>query len=130
MATETMARPAVDLTLKGCFADESLNVMNFLNEVVLRYPRAFSFAPGRPAEQHFDVPGSLGAIERFVAHRSAATGWDRAAVYADLGQYNRTNGIIQDFIARQLAADEGMRVAPEAIVVTTGAHAGWVTRRR
>src|SRR5947199_275928 len=33
MATETKHLPG--LTLKGCFADESLNVMNFLNEVVL-----------------------------------------------------------------------------------------------
>ncbi|MEA2691812.1 MAG: (S)-3,5-dihydroxyphenylglycine transaminase [Acidobacteriota bacterium] len=124
MVTETKHLPG--LTLKGCFADESLNVMNFLNEVVLRYPRAVSFAPGRPAEQHFDVLGSLGKIERFVAHRAAVTGWDRAAVYADLGQYNRTNGIIQDLVARQLEVDEGIRVAPESIVVTAGAQEGMV----
>jgi (S)-3,5-dihydroxyphenylglycine transaminase len=126
MATpvETRTKYLPGLTLKGCFGDESLNVMNFLNEVVLRYPRAVSFAPGRPAEEHFDVLGSLGKIERFVAYRSAATGWDRAAVYADLGQYNRTNGIIQDLIARQLELDEGIVVAPESIVVTAGAQEG------
>jgi (S)-3,5-dihydroxyphenylglycine transaminase len=114
------------LALKGCFGDESLNVMNFLNEVVLRYPRAVSFAPGRPTEQHFDVLGSLGKIERFVAYRAGATGWDRTAVYADLGQYNRTNGIIQDLVARQLELDEGLVVAPESIVVTAGAQEGMV----
>src|SRR6476660_1585282 len=107
MATETTLKPSVSLTLKGCFADESLNVMNFLNEVVLRYPEAVSFAPGRPAERHFDVRGSLQAIERFVAYRAAVTGWTPAAVYADLGQYNRTNGIIQELVARQIEVDEG-----------------------
>jgi len=126
MATETATKYLPGLALKGCFGDESLNVMNFLNEVVLRYPRAVSFAPGRPAEQHFDVLGSLGKIERFVAHRAALTGWDRAAVYADLGQYNRTNGIIQDLVARQLAEDEGIHAAPESIVVTAGAQEGMV----
>jgi (S)-3,5-dihydroxyphenylglycine transaminase len=125
-ARTTRTRTLPGLTLKGCFGDESLNVMNFLNEVVLRYPRAVSFAPGRPAEQHFDVLGSLEKIERFVAYRSAATGWDRAAVYADLGQYNRTNGIIQDLVARQLALDEGIDVSPESIVVTAGAQEGMV----
>jgi DNA-binding transcriptional MocR family regulator len=124
MTTEIRARR--ELTLKGCFGDESLNVMNFLNEVVLRYPRAISFAPGRPAEEHFDVLGSLAKIDLFVTHRAAATGWDRAAVYADLGQYHRTNGIIQELIARQLASDEGIRAAPESIMVTAGAQEGMV----
>src|SRR5262249_26959855 len=120
MATETQHRE--ELTLKGCFADESLNVMNFLNEVVHRYPQAVSFAPGRPAEEHFDVAGSLAKIDLFVPHRAAATAWARAAVYAALGPYNRTNGLIHDLIARQLERDEGIRAAPESIMVTAGAQ--------
>ncbi|HZF11226.1 MAG TPA: PLP-dependent aminotransferase family protein [Thermoanaerobaculia bacterium] len=124
MPTETQRRE--ELTLKDCFADESLNVMNFLNEVVLRYPQAVSFAPGRPAEEHFDVLGSLSKIDLFVTHRAATLGWDRAAVYADLGQYNRTNGIIPELIARQLEKDEGIRATPESIMVTAGAQEGMV----
>jgi (S)-3,5-dihydroxyphenylglycine transaminase len=126
MATATSPRSLPHLALKGCFGDESLNVMNFLNEVVLRFPQAVSFAPGRPSEQHFDVQGSLGSIARFVAYRAAATGWNEAAVYADLGQYNRTNGIIPELVARQLALDEGIHAAPDSIVVTAGAQEGMV----
>ena len=116
----------MDVRLKSCFRDPLLEVMNFLNEVVLRYPRAISFAPGRPAEHHFDVEGSLALAPRFVAHRAAATGWAPRAVWNDLGQYNKTNGIINDLIARQLELDEGLRVRPESIVVTHGCQEGMV----
>lgn len=116
----------MDVRLKSCFRDPLLEVMNFLNEVVLRYPRAISFAPGRPAEHHFDVEGSLALAPRFVEHRAAATGWAPRAVWNDLGQYNKTNGIINDLIARQLELDEGLRVRPESIVVTHGCQEGMV----
>ena len=43
----------MEVTLKSCFGDPLLDVMNFLNEVVLRYPEAVSFAPGRPVGAPF-----------------------------------------------------------------------------
>jgi (S)-3,5-dihydroxyphenylglycine transaminase len=114
----------MEIDLKRCFSEPLLEVMNFLNEVVLRYPRAVSFAPGRPAEVHFEVAASLDKVARFVEYRAAATGASPAAVYSDLGQYNRTNGIINDLIARQVAADEGIRADAAAIVVTSGCQEG------
>jgi (S)-3,5-dihydroxyphenylglycine transaminase len=116
----------MDIRLKSCFRDPLLEVMNFLNEVVLRYPGAVSFAPGRPTERHFDVERSLGLTPRFVEHRAASTGWSPRAVWNDLGQYNKTNGIINDLIAKQLEMDEGLRVRPETIVVTHGCQEGMV----
>jgi (S)-3,5-dihydroxyphenylglycine transaminase len=114
----------MDIALKSCFTDPLLEVMNFLNEVVLRYPEAISFAPGRPAERHFDVAASLGRVPRFVEHRAAETGWSPAAVWNDLGQYNRTNGIVNGLVARHLELDEGIRAAPGSIVVTCGCQEG------
>jgi (S)-3,5-dihydroxyphenylglycine transaminase len=116
--------PVAAVRLKSCFEDPLLEVMNFLNEVVLRYPAAISFAPGRPAERHFDVTGSLARIATYVAHRAAATGLAPQEVYDDLGQYNRTNGIINDLIARHVENDLGMHVAPESIIVTCGCQEG------
>jgi (S)-3,5-dihydroxyphenylglycine transaminase len=110
----------MDLELKSCFGDPLLEVMNFLNEVVLRYPQAVSFAPGRPAERHFDVERSLAQAPLYVIHRAAQTGWPPLAVWNDLGQYNKTNGIINDLVARQLELDEGIRAAPASIMVTHG----------
>ena len=114
----------MDITLRSSLADPLLDVMNFLNEVVHRYPDAVSFAPGRPSERFFDVEGSLGRAAPWVASRAAASGVSERAVWNDLGQYNKTNGIINDLIARQLAADEGIAAPPESIMVTTGCQEG------
>jgi (S)-3,5-dihydroxyphenylglycine transaminase len=114
----------MEITLKSWLADPLLDVMNFLNEVVLRYPEAISFAPGRPSERFFDVERSLGAVAGWVAARAGETGAPARAVWNDLGQYNKTNGIVNGLIARQLAADEGIAAAPESIVVTTGCQEG------
>lgn len=110
----------VAVELRRSLADPSLGVMNFLNEVVSRYPRAISFAPGRPWEELFDVEAALGAIGRWAEHRGAADGVGRRKAFADLGQYGRTNGIVHRAIARHLERDEGIAVDPEAIMVTCG----------
>jgi len=114
----------VEISLKACFGHPLLDVMNFLNEVVLRHPGAVSFAPGRPAERHFDVEGSLAKAPAYVAYRAAARGWPESAVWNDLGQYNKTNGIMNELIAAELLADEGIVAAPEAIMVTHGCQEG------
>jgi len=114
----------MDVILKGGLGDPLLDVMNFLNEVVLRHPGAISFAPGRPSERHFDVERGLGRAALWVDSRAGASGESPRAVWNSLGQYGSTNGIITDLIARQLAVDEGIDAAPESIVVTTGCQEG------
>src|SRR5437588_9387984 len=101
--------------LKQCFADPMLGVMNTLNEIVLDHPEAISFAPGRPLETHFHVEESLEALKHFVGAVAGQSAVDEKRVWSDLGQYNRTNGIINDLISKQLAQDEDIRVSPEAI---------------
>ena len=96
--------------------------MNFLNEVTLEFPDAISFAPGRPAESFFDVAGALAKLESFVAYRSRQTGQSPQAIRSGLGQYGRTNGIINDLIARHLATDERIEAAADAIMITSGAQ--------
>jgi (S)-3,5-dihydroxyphenylglycine transaminase len=124
MAAGAAAAPVegrgVWVALRGSLAHPSLGVMNFLNEVVSRYPGAISFAPGRPWEELFDVEQALGGIGRWADHRAAAEGRPRARVMADLGQYGRTNGILGEAVARHLAADEGIEVDPAAVMVTCG----------
>jgi (S)-3,5-dihydroxyphenylglycine transaminase len=114
----------MDVILKGCFSDPLLEVMNFLNEVVLRHPGAISFAPGRPSERHFDVERSLGRAALWVDYRTRVSGQSAREVWNDLGQYGATNGIVNDLIARQLAADEGIDAASDSIIVTTGCQEG------
>lgn len=116
----------MEVTPRSSLDDPLLEVMNFLNEVVLRFPGAISFAPGRPSERHFDVERSLDQAAVWVESNARATGRSPREVWNDLGQYNRTNGIINELIARQLAVDEGIEAAPEAIVVTTGCQEAMV----
>lgn len=97
-----------------------LDVMNFLNEIAGKYPAAISFASGRPAEDFFDFETMLARVPVFVRRFAQERGIDVGAAYRVLGQYGRTNGIINDLIARQIDVDEGIVCAPERIVVTGG----------
>ncbi len=110
------------VTTNQALARPLLGVMNFLNEIVQAYPTAISFAPGRPPEHLFDVEAALASIPRYVEHVARETGTAPAEVLRGLGQYGRTAGMIQPLLARHLATDEGIDVAPEAIVVTNGAQ--------
>jgi len=112
----------LQIDLNPALASPLLSVMNFLNEVTLEFPDAISFAPGRPAESFFDVAGALTKLESFVAYRSRQTGQPPAAIRTGLGQYGKTNGIINDLIARYLATDERIDAAADAIMVTSGAQ--------
>lgn len=96
--------------------DEKMQVMNFLNEITLRYPDAISFAPGRPLERFFDVEKSISYMQSYVDYMQEHRGGD----FGDLGQYGRTNGMIGELIARLLRNDEGIQVTAQDIVVTVG----------
>lgn len=106
--------------IAGAVRDPKLEVMNFLNEVTLRYPQAISFAPGRPPEASFDVAGSLSYIEDFIASDALAPLAGSKAKYAALGQYGRTNGLICELIAKLLRNDERIDARAADIVVTVG----------
>ena len=108
------------IELKRSLSSSSLGVMTFLNEVAERFPQAISLAPGRPAEQFFDMAGAFGHVDRWVSHRSAQTGHSRSDVLASLGQYGNTAGLIQDLISQHLAVDLEISVSPDAILVTSG----------
>ena len=94
-----------------------LGAMNFLNEISSRFPKAISFAAGRPREANFDVAGSLDYIKDFAAHKNPA---GSAQAFNFLGQYGRTNGLICDLISKLLLTDDGISIQHDDIVVTSG----------
>src|SRR5436190_16978132 len=96
--------------------------MNFLNEVVAEFPSAISFAPGRPLDSLLGVEGHLDALRVYVEAAARAGDGDPATVWRDLGQYSRTIGMITEAVAAHLRLDEGIDVAPDAIIVTVGAQ--------
>lgn len=106
--------------LHASLSDPVLDAMNFLNEVVGRFPDAISFAPGRPTEGDFEPEDLTRHLQTYTTYLEKTLGWSRDRVRTQLFQYGRTNGVIHELIARTVANDEGIRVPPEAIVVTTG----------
>ena len=104
--------------LRQTLAADSLQVMNFLNEVVSQYPDAISLAPGRPWEDFFRVESAVSGIARYVERTQS--GGDLGATFDRLGQYGRTNGFAHTAIAEHLARDCQISVEPEAIMITSG----------
>src|ERR1700730_873349 len=97
-----------------------LEVMNFLNEVTLWYPSAISFAPGRPAEQLLDVRQGLDKFSSYAAHAAKNSNQPPSMAFNQLGQYQKTNGIINDLVCQFLERDEGIHTTAGAIMITDG----------
>lgn len=120
-----MLNPPLDIAdLHASLTDPVLESMNFLNEIVSRFPGAISFAPGRPYNGLFDDYQLGEYIDAYTDYLRAERGYSREEVQRTLFQYGRTNGHIHDLIATTVANDEGIQVRPEAVVVTTGCQEG------
>ncbi|MET9677970.1 PLP-dependent aminotransferase family protein [Streptomyces sp. NPDC006482] len=120
---DTTGRPVPALPLgelHASLSDPLLDAMNFLNEVVNRFPEAISFAPGRPSEGGFATEDLIRHLRTYTDYLEQELGWTPERVRTQLFQYGRTNGIIHELIARTVANDEDIHVPPEAVVVTTG----------
>ncbi|GLZ27825.1 hypothetical protein Lesp02_00150 [Lentzea sp. NBRC 105346] len=99
--------------------DPVLQSLNFLNEVVDRYPKSISFAPGAPHERFFAGISVARYIDRYCDHLRGK-GFTDSEVRRRLYQYGPSRGLINDLIANALRCDEGIEVGPESIVVTVG----------
>ncbi len=97
-------------------------VMNFLNEIALRFPDAVSFAAGRPYDEFFSTDLVHRYVDSYLTHLTRQCDGDEVHVRRTLLQYGRTKGVIHDLIGRMLLIDEDIDVDPESIVVTVGAQ--------
>ncbi|GHE03735.1 aminotransferase-like domain-containing protein [Streptomyces alanosinicus] len=120
-----MPRPGPDAELTpaelhSSLSDPLLDVMNFLNEVTLRHPKAISFGPGRPYDGFFEVDRIGDYLTAYTRHLEADLGRTPEQIRTALFQYGRTNGQINELVARTIANDEGIHVDASHIVVTVG----------
>lgn len=97
-----------------------LAVMNFLNEIAADFPQAISFASGRPAQQFFSLPQWLAQTEQFISRYAQTHSLDAGAASNLIAQYGKTNGIVNDLIARQQRRDEAILCDPANVIVTAG----------
>ncbi len=105
--------------LHASLSDPVLDTMNFLNEVAFRYPKAISFAPGRPYDGFFDTEQIFTYIRSYL-DRLAAEGNSPGQIRSALFQYGPTAGRIRELIASSLREDENIDVPAGSIVVTVG----------
>ncbi|MBO0882932.1 MAG: hypothetical protein J2P17_21865, partial [Mycobacterium sp.] len=99
---------------------EVFGALGFLNEVMARYPRAISFAPGAPLLDGITREDLIAAIDSWVDRLNSATGWE------SLFQYGPSQGIINADLARALAVTTGLIVAESDLTITTGAQEGFI----
>ena len=107
--------------LHSSIDDPVLGRMNFLNEITFTYPDAVSFAPGRPYDGFFEIEDVHAHLRRYAAYLESR-GASPTEVRRSFHQYGPTAGQIRELIAHSLQQDEGVKVAPESIVVTVGAQ--------
>lgn len=107
--------------LHPSLSDPMIDGMNFLNEVMLQYPSAISFAPGAPNPSllgGFDMEGCIETFLSYADRTQSATGSTRRGLY----EYGPSRGIINDLIAQALYNDHVVECDPRQIVVTNGAQ--------
>ena len=104
------------------FEQSSEDVMGFLNEIQLDHGTAISFASGRPAEELFGLEDTFLNYEAFLEYTAGRINGTREAALCELGQYNRTKGIINELLCRFLQTDEQITADPSAILTTVGAQ--------
>jgi (S)-3,5-dihydroxyphenylglycine transaminase len=105
--------------LHSSLSDPILDTMNFLNEITFRYPKAISFAPGRPYDGFFDIEQIFTHLRRYLDHL-VERGTSPEQVRATMFQYGPTAGRIRELIASSLLEDEKIDVPAASVVVTVG----------
>nr|WP_328922011.1 PLP-dependent aminotransferase family protein [Streptomyces jietaisiensis] len=117
------APPALEVSrLHSCLADPVLRSVEFLNEVMRRYPDAISFAPGAP---HPDTYADLDVercLSRFLDHAVTEWGHSPSTARRLLYEYGPSRGLINALVADLLRRDHGVEAAEQSVVVTVGAQ--------
>lgn len=71
--------------LHASVSDPVLDTMNFLNEITFRYPKAISFAPGRPYDGFFGTEQIFTHLRTYLDHLAAegnSPGQIRSALFS------------------------------------------------
>lgn len=100
------------------------DVMGFLNEVQSQYPKATSFASGRPDAKYFNIEKFSEYLEFFIETEALKQKQTENEILSYLGQYNRTKGIINKEVSKYLWEDEAIQALPEDILITVGTQEG------
>lgn len=96
------------------------DVMGFLNEIQQNFPDSVSLASGRPDESYFDLDRSGEYLDIFREYLKVDKNFDLRKITNELGQYNRTKGIINELIVKYLENDYGISADPDNTLISVG----------
>lgn len=120
MLKDTSLTVSNNLSLNPHLNNLGEDVMGFLNEIQLQYPKAISFASGRPDANFFDVNKVADYFNHYVKIKATTQNTDPQNILNHLGQYNRTKGFINQELVKYFEKDEQINVNPQDILVTVG----------
>ncbi|MCC3768873.1 PLP-dependent aminotransferase family protein [Streptomyces sp. UNOC14_S4] len=110
-------------------ADPRMDSMRLLSETVMTFPDAISFSNGAPFDGTHDVGRLSFYLDRYLGHLRDS-GVPEKKISRLMFQYGPVNGFIQNEVVRNLKQDEGIDVAPEAVMITNGAQEAMVIALR
>lgn len=108
--------------LHSSLADPILDSLNFLNEVMDKFPEVISFAPGAPNPKHLYDIEITEYIERYIQYFCEIRGLNLNQARVKLFQYGPARGLINDLVATTLRRDKKMDISPDDLVITVGAQ--------
>jgi (S)-3,5-dihydroxyphenylglycine transaminase len=108
--------------LHAALQDPILNIPVFHTEIMNRYPKAISFAPGAPNLDFAKDFTPADYIARFVKHLRDDRGLTAQQASNLLYEYGPSRGIINELVAEALRRDLGVDVAARSVVITVGAQ--------
>ncbi|QPQ89129.1 PLP-dependent aminotransferase family protein (plasmid) [Burkholderia gladioli] len=106
--------------LHASLSDPALEAVNFLNEVIDRYPNAISFAPGAPYSGFFDEINIDECIACYADYLKTRTHLSPENIKRKIYQYGPSRGLICDLVANALRLDEQIHVTSNSVVITVG----------
>lgn len=108
--------------LHASLAHPVFSAMNFLTEIMEKFPRAISFAPGAPNPTHLSGIEIERHIARYVEYLCQKRSLTHEQASQCVYQYGPSKGIINDLVATALQQDKNIQIASESVVITVGAQ--------
>ncbi|KIO77855.1 hypothetical protein TH53_06880 [Pedobacter lusitanus] len=111
---------AVRIESETLNSSPTLLAMDFLNDISNRFPEAISLAAGRPPNEFIDTTKISLYIDKYIQYRSERSGVGRDEIFAGLGQYGPTAGIIRDLVATFIQRNNEVEVNEKNVLITNG----------
>ncbi|MGB3180601.1 MAG: aminotransferase class I/II-fold pyridoxal phosphate-dependent enzyme [Cyclobacteriaceae bacterium] len=111
-----------NIKLNKALSSNFKNVIGFLNDIQFRFPNAISLAAGQPDESYFRIEEIHEYFESYVDYLESKTSQSRDKIINNIGQYAKTQGIINEILCEYLRKDENISAKEHHVLVTVGAQ--------